>query len=201
LPTVSKGTYFELIPLELIREILLYLKFQDLVLLQVSEDLFWRLKIDRDYPRCDLDLIVQFLLYKTKNLKPITTIRRNEKDHDVIIVNDDSEYFNKIPKNSVHFPRGQKLETVDLDIMTRISYFIGIQLLSINLYKSIYFCLMKRLTVFSDVGYFIHRINIFMNISKNALIGMIRQQLQMSINDKISLGLKHERFAEITTRY
>src|SRR5436189_4560101 len=91
LPSVPKGTYFELIPSELIREILLYLEYQDLDVLEVKEDLFWRLKITIDFPDADLDLILQFLSFnrpfncpfKSKNTRPINITRKRMKDYDL----------------------------------------------------------------------------------------------------------------------
>jgi len=177
----------------LIREILLYLNFSDLNVLKVNEDLFWRLKILQDLPDLDLDLIVQFLSYDRKNLRPITINRRRIDNYDVFIVTDELKVFNDARK--LH--RGQKLNTFMFEHLIELSYLIGIQFSTSNLYKAIYYItIFTRETIPADMKFFIHRVSILINgINKITLSNMIEQHLNMSDTDKISFILNHERFS------
>ena len=226
LPTIPKGTYFEYIPLELIREILLYLNYPELVVLEVSEDLFWRLKITRDFPNFDLDLILYFLSYdrpfcslpgeqkgpfKSKNLRNISTIVRKGRGYEIFIINDDPKYYDDLSEESPVSPKGRIIETYSMEELIQFSYLIGIKFPIINLYKAIYYYIdyfknryghnqyTRRIP--SDKDLFIHQIYIINNINKITLSNMIKRHLSMSDTDRIAFGLQQERFSYMIPKY
>ena len=204
LPSIPKGTYFELIPLELIREILLYLEYQDLDVLGVNEDLFWRLKISEDLPNIDLDFIIKFLSLKRKNPKPITIERRQVNNTNLVIITDNMKYKERVYGNQdILISIGGSPNDFRWEKLDQISYLVGIQFSTINIYKAIYYHFTQPSITFkslfsipAEINFFLLTISSSMTFSsKSDYSDMIRQYLRMGVHDKIIFSISVGRFA------
>ena len=209
LPIIPKGTYFELIPSELIREILLYLPYSTLNVLEVNEDLFWRLKIIRDLPSIDLDFIIKFLSLKSKNPMPIIIERRQINNTNLVIITDSPSYIKKAFRKESSAPRGKSLKSFSWEELDKISYLIGIKLPTMNIYQAIYhhFTLFPRnsrqpLPIPSDKDFFLHAISRSIIFTYTGYFSdMIKLHLKMDINDKLLLAVSSGRFSYLIPSY